>query len=115
VLLAEDAQPLSRTIFAALGDGRGRVRYVAAETSSKGPIAILRVATATARTASFAFDSSLSKARVTPPPPFDGSGLFEHGVGSMKSWGGSLTVSFLGAPHLPLTGTPFKVLLGQEF
>jgi hypothetical protein len=115
VLLVEDAQPLSRTIFAALGDGRHRVRYVAAVTSSEGRVAILRVATATARVSSFAVDGSLSKARVTPPPPFEGSGLFEHGAGSTKSWSGSLAVSFLGAGHLPLTGPPFRALLGQEF
>jgi hypothetical protein len=115
ILLAENAQPLSRTIFAALGDGRRRVRYVAAATTSLGPVAILRFATATAGASSFAVDDSFVRARVTPPPPFDGSGLFEHGAGSIKSWGGPLTVSFLGAPHLPLTGTPFKVLLGQEF
>jgi hypothetical protein len=115
VLLVEDAQPLSRTIFAALGDGRHRVRYVAAVTSSEGRVAILRVATATARVSSFAVDDSLSKARVTPPPPFEGSGLFEHGTGSTKSWSGSLAVSFLGAGHLPLTGPLFKALLGQEF
>lgn len=115
VLLAQDAQPLSRTIFAALRGGHRRVRYVAAAATSEGPIAILRVATVTAGASSFAFDDSLSKARVSPPPPFEGSGLFEHGAGSTKSWGGSLAVSFLGAPHLPLTGTPFNVLLGQGF
>jgi hypothetical protein len=115
ILLAESKQPLSRTVFAALSDGRRRVRYVAAVGSSEGPIAILRLAVATARVSSFAFNDSLSHARIAPPPPFEGSGLFEHGAGSAKSWSGSLAVSFLGAPHLPLTGTPFSVLLGQEF
>jgi hypothetical protein len=115
VLLAQDVQPLSRTIFAALNGGHRRVRYVAAVATSEGQVAILRVATVTAGPSSFAFDGSLSRARVTPPPPFDGSGLFEHGAGSTKSWSGSLAVSFLGAPHLPLTGAPFDVLLGQGF
>jgi hypothetical protein len=113
VLFAQDAQPLSRTIFAALKRGDRRVRYIAAVATSEGRVAILRTATLTADTSSFAVDDSLSRASVTPSPPFEGSGLFEHGPGSTKSWSGTLAVSFLGAPHLPLTGPRFDILLYQ--
>jgi hypothetical protein len=116
ILFAERKLPLSRTVFAALAGAKGQdARYVAAETASEGTIGVIRLVTAKAPPSSFAFDDTFSSARVAPPPPFDGKGLFDHGPGSEKSWTGSLSVSFLGAPHVPLTGTPFGIMLGQEF
>jgi hypothetical protein len=116
ILFAERKLPLSRTVFAALAGTRGRdARYVAAETTSEGAIGVIRFVTAKAPPSTFAFDDTLSSARVVPPLPFAGKGIFDHGPGSEKSWTGSLSVSFLGAPHVPLTGTPFGTVLGQEF
>lgn len=116
ILFAERKLPLSRTVFAALAGAKGRdARYVAAETTSEGAIGVIRFVTAKAPPSTFAFDDTLSSARVAPPHPFDGKGIFDHGPGSEKSWTGSLSVSFLGAPHVPLTGTPFGTVLGQEF
>jgi len=115
ILFAEHKSPLSRTVFAALAGAGHDARYVAAETASEGAIGVIRFVTATAPPGTFAFDDTLSSARVAPPLPFGGRGLFEHGPGSEKSWTGSLAVSFLGAPHVPLTGTPFGTVLGQEF
>jgi hypothetical protein len=116
ILFAERKQPLSRTVFAALAGAKGQdARYVAAETASEGAIGVIRFVTAEAPPSSFTFEDTLASARVAPPPPFDGKGLFDHGPGSEKSWTGSLSVSFLGAPHVPLTGTPFATVLDQEF
>lgn len=117
ILFAERKLPLSRTVFAALAGAKGQdARYVAAETASEGAIGVIRFVTAKAPSGSFAFDGTLASARVAPPLPFGGRGLFQHGPGSEKSWTGSLSVSFLGAPHVPLTGTPFStVALDQEF
>jgi hypothetical protein len=115
ILFAQRKLPLSRTVFAALAGAGHDARYVAAETASEGAIGVIRLVMAKAPSSSFAFDDTLSSARVAPPPPFDGKGLFDHGPGSEKSWTGSLSVSFLGAPHVPLTGVPFGTLLDQEF
>lgn len=116
ILFAQRKLPLSRTVFAALAGARGQdARYAAAETASEGAIGVIRFVTARAPSSSFTFEDTLASARVAPPPPFDGRGLFDHGPGSEKSWAGSLSVSFLGAPHVPLTGTPFGALLDQEF
>ena len=69
-----------------------------------------------ARGASSAFgsDDILSSATVAPPPPFSGTGTFGHGPGG-KSWDGSLVVSFLGAPRVPLTGPSFAAWLARGF
>lgn len=116
ILFAERKLPLSRTVFAALAGARGQdARYAAAETASEGAIGVIRFVTATAPSSSFTFEDTLASARVAPPPPFEGRGRFDHGPGSEKSWTGPLSVSFLGAPHVPLTGTPFGALLDQEF
>jgi len=117
ILFAERKLPLSRTVFAALAGAKGQdARYVAAETASEGAIGVIRFVTVKAPSGSFAFDGTLVSARVAPPLPFGGRGLFQHGPGSEKSWTGSLSVSFLGAPHVPLTGTSFStVVLDQEF
>lgn len=116
ILFAQRKLPLSRTVFAALAGAKGRdARYIAAETASEGAIGVIRFVTAKAPPSSFAFADTLASARVAPPRPFSGRGLFEHGPGSEKSWTGSLSVSFLGAPHVPLTGVPFGIVLDQEF
>jgi hypothetical protein len=116
ILFAQRKLPLSRTVFVALAGAKGQdARYAAAETASEGAIGVIRFVTAKAPSSSFAFDGTLSSARVAPPLPFDGKGLFDHGPGSEKSWTGSLSVSFLGAPQVPLTGTPFGTLLDQGF
>jgi hypothetical protein len=116
ILVARQGPALSRTVFAALASGDDRkVRYIAAEAASEGPVGVVRLTTVTAPSSTFSFDGALSRARVSPPLPFTGKGLFEHGAGSEKSWSGPLAVSFLGAPHVPLTGSPFSAELGEEF
>jgi hypothetical protein len=114
-LLADAKLPLSRTLFAAEAPGRGRDRFLAAEESSEGPIGILRIALVPGPRAAFAFDDALSLGGVTPPAPFSGSATFLHGPGGTTSWTGSLGVSFLGAPDVPLTGASFSTRLTRGF
>lgn len=59
-------------------------------------------------------NDALTSARLSPPPPFSGSGIYTAGPDGKKTWTGSLAVNFPGAPHYPLTGPPFKVTLGKE-
>lgn len=114
-LIADDKLPLSRTTFGAEQRGGGRTRFLAIDERSEGSIGIVRFAIATGSRSAFAFDDRLASAGVTPPAPFSGKGTFQHGAGSEKSWSGSLAVSFLGAPHVPLTGSPFRSLLAQSW
>jgi hypothetical protein len=112
-LLASSKSALSRTAFAVQEKGGRRAHFIAVDESSEGSVGILRTVFARGGPATFAFDDSLSRATAAPPPPFSGTGALEHGPGDVKSWTGSLAVSFLGAPHMPLTGSPFDARLAQ--
>lgn len=114
-LLADDKLPLSRTIFASRVRGDERARFLALQASSEGSIGILRLASASAPASAFVSADTLANARVRPPRPFSGEGAFEHGPGNTKTWSGSLAVSFLGAPDVSLTGSPFRTLLVRGF
>jgi hypothetical protein len=113
-LLADSKVALSRTAFAAQAKDRRPVRFFAIAEASEGSIGILRFIFARGAPATFTFDRTLARAAVAPPPPFSGSAVLEHGPGE-KSWTGSLAVSFLGAPHMSLAGSPFEAWLTRGF
>lgn len=112
-LVADDKQPLSRTLFAAQSRGR-HARFLAAEERTDGSVGIVRFATARASSASLVADDALSLAGVTPPAPFSGSATLQRGAAGAKSWSGSLAVDFPGA-RVPLTGPGFAVQLARGF
>lgn len=115
-LLASLKTPLSRAVFGARVTGKGSTRFIAAEELTEGRIGILRLASASSSSPSaFSFDDALANATVTPPTPFSGKGVFQQGIQGAESWTGSLTVSFLGAPKAPLTGSPFRTRLTQSW
>lgn len=113
--LASLKTPLTRTDFAAQEKGQGRTRFFAMSQASEGSIGVMRFVTASAPPSAFSFDDTLSSAVVRPPAPFTGEGAYRQGPGTAKSWTGSLAVSFLGAPHVPLTGSPFSIGLARGF
>jgi hypothetical protein len=113
--VAESNRPLARTIFGAVSHEGDLTRFLAVEASTEGQVGILRLATASAPPTSFVATPTLAGATVTPPAPFRGKGIYEHGPGSAKSWTGSLSVSFLGAPHVSLTGDPFSTELVRNW
>jgi hypothetical protein len=112
-LLADHKTPLTRTVFAAQVRGRGQVRLLALESASEGPIGVIRFVKAKADPSVFSVNGILSSASIKPPPPFSGTGAYQQGPGNTKSWTGSLAVSFLGAPRVPLTGSPFVARLAR--
>jgi hypothetical protein len=112
-LVADRKLPLSRTVFDAQLRGKGRTHFLAIDESSEGSIGIVRFVIVTGPQSAFTFDDPLASATVAPPAPFSGDGAFQHGPGSEKIWAGSLAVSFLGAPRVPLTGSPFRTQLVQ--
>lgn len=112
-LLADHKTPLTRTVFAAQARGRGRVNLLALESASEGSIGVIRFVKAQAAPSVFSANGILSSASVKPPAPFSGTGGYEQGPGNTKSWTGSLAVSFLGAPHVPLTGSQFTARLAR--
>jgi hypothetical protein len=112
-LLADRKTPLTRTVFAAQVRDRAPLRLLAIESASEGSIGVIRFVKSVVRPSLFSFDDILSSASVKPPAPFSGTGAYEQGPGNAKSWTGSLAVSFLGAPHVPLTGSSFVARLAR--
>lgn len=114
-LLASLKLPLSRTVFAVRQRGTGSAQFLAAEEVTEGRIGIIRLTSVSAPQSAFTFDDTLANAAVAPPTPFSGRGVFQQGIGEAESWTGSLAVSFLGAPRLPLTGSPFRTRITQSW
>ena len=105
---------LTATIFSAT-EGHGKAVFLAEIEQSIGSVGVLRGALVHASPATFAFDSALSFAGVTPPAPFSGSASFQHGPGGRKEWAGSLAVSFPGALDVPLTGPQDRLQLTRSW
>jgi hypothetical protein len=114
-LFASLRRPLSRTVFNVRLGRAGPARFLAAEESSEGRIGLIRFAGSSAPQSAFTFGETLANAAVAPPAPFTGEGVFRQGIGEAESWTGSLAVSFLGAPGVPLTGPTFSARLAQSW
>jgi hypothetical protein len=91
---------------------RGRAFTSVEVEESLGRVLEDRFALAVSRPQVFAVDNALTRATLAPPAPFHGEGTYEAAPDGSKSWTGSLSVSFPGTPHWPLTGEQFKVSLG---
>jgi len=101
--------------FSAASDGRDPASFRASRFETRGPLAILREASARGAPSGFATDSALSFATVTPPAPFSGTGELRRDETGARTWTGSLAVSYLGVGATPLTGANFKTTLGRGF
>ncbi|HEY5815052.1 MAG TPA: hypothetical protein VIS95_01770 [Solirubrobacterales bacterium] len=110
-LIAHRKTPLTRTVFVALNRGQGQARFLALDAGVDGSLGILRFVSVPAPVAAFRTEDTLSGASVSPPSPFSGTAIFQHGGGREKSFAGSLAVSFLGAPGVPLADSTFETLL----
>ena len=99
--------------FEASSGHAGHARYFAVSEQSQGQVATYRVAYAQASPLTFATDSALSFASVSPPPPFSGTASLQRAPNGARSWAGSLAASFLGEPDVPLTGPQFKTRLSR--
>ena len=93
----------------------GKAGYLAEIEQTVGSVGVFRGVFVKASPATFAFDSPLSFAGVTPPPPFSGSGSFQRTPTGAKRWTGSLAVSFPGAANVPLTDPRFKTQLTRSW
>jgi hypothetical protein len=93
----------------------GKTGYLAEIEQTVGSVGVFRGVFVKASPATFAFDSALSFAAVTPPPPFGGSGSFQRTPTGAKSWTGSLAVSFPGAANVPLTDSRFETQLTRSW
>src|SRR5262249_30241005 len=107
ILDAHWRQALSSTDFFAF-QVRERSLYVVVAQQSMGSMAAVRCGIAIAPSGTFARDDALTSATLKPPVPFHGEGIYGAAPDGTKSWTGSLSVAFPGAPRFPLTGTQFE-------
>lgn len=107
----------NRLAFSAGFTGRHRkgAGFVASSMERHGPVSIIRWASVAGPSSGFQVNHQLTKATVSPPPPFSATATFERGPkGSRPSWSGSLSVSFPGR-EAPLTGSNFTGLILARF
>jgi hypothetical protein len=90
------------------GAGREGSNFYAATEESRGQIAIFRTARAEGKAAAVSADHALTRADLSPPAPFHGSGRYRAAADGSTTWDGGLYVSFPGAAHYGLTGEPFE-------
>lgn len=90
--------------------------FAAVNEESLGSMARVRFALATASSKkAFSFNEALTGATISPPEPFHGKGTYRAASDGTTTWTGPLSVSFPGAPRLPLTGEGFKATLATGF
>jgi len=90
--------------------------FAAINEEGLGSMARIRFALATAPSKkSFDFNEALTEAAITPPAPFHGKGTYHAASDGSATWAGSLSVSYPGAPRLPLTGEGFETTLTAGF
>jgi uncharacterized ParB-like nuclease family protein len=90
--------------------------FAAVNEESLGSMARMRFALTTAPSEkAFALNEALTGATITPPAPFHGKGTYRAATDGTTTWTGPLSVSFPGAPRLPLTGEEFEATLTAGF
>jgi hypothetical protein len=90
--------------------------FAAVNEESLGSMARMRFALTTASSEkAFAFNEALTEATITPPEPFHGKGTYRAASDGTTIWTGPLSVSFPGAPRLPLAGEEFKATFTTGF
>ncbi len=82
---------------------------------SLGSVALIHLGLAISRPKILTVDDALTSATLTPPAPFQGKGTYSAAPDGTKTWTGSLSVAFPGAPRWPLTGEQFKVEVNASF
>ena len=93
------------------GGGREGSNFFASTAEAHGRVAVFRTAHTEGKPKAVTADQALTRAKLTPPSPFHGSGSYRAAPDGSKTWAGSLFVSFPGAPHYQLTGDPFEPTL----
>ncbi len=114
VLQAGWREPLAVTELLALQIGE-RTLYLALTEESLGSMAVVRYAWAVAPSRSFVQNDALTSATLRPPRPFAGAGSYAAAADGKRSWAGRLSVSFPGAPRVPLAGGQFWAHLDSSF
>ncbi|HVO52980.1 MAG TPA: hypothetical protein VMT37_01050 [Solirubrobacterales bacterium] len=92
----------------------GKADFIVSSETSRGRMAIKRIALLSAVHGTVKIDDAFTSGRVTAPAPFHGAGTFAAAPDGTKTWKGKLSVDLLGEPRVPLTGPDFdEVEMGR--
>jgi hypothetical protein len=94
---------------------RNLALLLALQEETDGQMAIIRYALAFVRDSVLSHNDALTSATLRPPRPFHGKGVYSAAPDGTKTWSGSLSVAFPGAPRQPLTGPDFTTQLEVGF
>jgi hypothetical protein len=97
------------TSFVATG-GR-KTTFTATHEETRGKLAIIRIAVIRNRSNPLQVNEALTRASVSPPAPFHGTGRYRAAPDGTTTWSGNLSVNFPGTPRFPLTGPDFETLI----
>jgi hypothetical protein len=112
--LASWRHDVSSASVSAIALGK-KVLFAATAGQSEGGVAKLQFAFASAPARSFSYDDALTRARLDPPAPFVGTGVYRAAPDGSKTWTGRLAVKFPDGSRLPLTGPEFDAALDIGF
>ncbi len=86
----------------------GTPLFLASSEHSEGRLAVVRLAFVIGHNPrAFTLDDAITKATLSPPAPFHGTGTYTAAPDGTRTWEGSLSINFPGAPRFALTGPPF--------
>jgi hypothetical protein len=97
------------TGFMAVG-GR-KTTFLATHEELRGKLAIIRIAVVRNQSDPLRANEALTRASVSPPAPFHGTGRYRAAPDGTATWSGTLSVNFPGTPRFPLTGPDFEPLI----
>ncbi|MBS1883201.1 MAG: hypothetical protein JSS97_09615 [Actinobacteria bacterium] len=103
-----------RFLYFSTTNGEAGVRgdFSAFRAERREGMAIERGAQVVGGARAFAWNLGTGTARVEPPAPFSGRGVYRPGADGRPSWTGSLRAPVLGGSPIRLTGAAFQTYLG---
>ena len=96
-------------------EGRRKTTFLATNEETRGKLAITRVAILRSKAKAVRANEALTRARVSPPAPFHGTGLYRAAPDGTITWSGSLSVNFPGDPRFSLVGPNYETLIEVPF
>jgi hypothetical protein len=105
---------VSSASFLAIEDEPHKADFIVNTETSRGGMAVRRIALFPGLHGVVKTDDALTSGRVTAPAPFHGAGTYSAAPDGTKTWKGRLSVDLPGEPHVPLTGPQFdEVEMGR--
>ncbi len=112
-LYASSQHGVSSASVLALKNKKGKTELVASQETIRGTMAIIRAATVAAGPKSLRANDALTRARLSAPAPFGGTGSFAASADGTSTWEGDLSVDFPGLEGFSLTGPEYATQIGR--